>query len=56
MKNKNEPPTDYQLCISMLICGVVGSLIGFGTHGTLQSACLGAGIGALTPILLMLLS
>ena len=47
MANKNGP-TDSQFAMAMLVCGVIGALIGFGNTGTLQGACLGAGVGALS--------
>jgi hypothetical protein len=42
----NKSPTDASFVGALLICGVIGALIGFGTQGTLQGACLGVGIGA----------
>jgi hypothetical protein len=50
---KSSGPSDASIAIAMLIFGVVGGLIGFGTNGTLQGACLGAGIGALAALILI---
>lgn len=54
MANSNGP-SDASFAVAMLIFGVIGALIGFGTQGTLQGACLGAGVGALVPIVLLVL-
>jgi hypothetical protein len=51
----NTGPSDSSITVAMLIFGVVGGLIGFGVSGTFQGACLGAGIGALTPLALLML-
>jgi hypothetical protein len=52
---KETGPSDKSVVLAMLTCGIIGALIGFGMQCTLQGACLGAGIGALTPIGLMIL-
>jgi hypothetical protein len=56
MKNDDEALTDKQFGVAILVCGVIGALIGFGIYGTLQTACLGAGIGALTPLAVLIFS
>lgn len=52
----SKGPTDATFVLALLICGVIGAFIGFGTQGTLQGACLGVGIGALMPLVLLILS
>lgn len=52
----NKCSTEAGFAGALLICGVIGALIGFGTQGTLQGACLGAGVGALVPIALLVLA
>lgn len=41
---------------AMVIFGAIGALIGVGTQGNLQGACLGAGIGVCVPIFLLIIS
>lgn len=37
-----------------LIFGIAGGLIGFGCYGTVSAACLGAGIGLVSPFIVIL--
>jgi len=53
---KSNGPSDASFAVAMLMFGVIGALIGFGTQGTLQGACLGAGVGALVPVVLLIFS
>lgn len=41
---------------AIVMVSVIGALIGVGTQGNLQGACLGAGIGVCVPIFLLIIS
>lgn len=52
MASKDEKNGEAILFL-MLISAFIGGCISFGTHGTIQSAFLGIGIGAAVPLALL---
>ncbi len=52
--SKNEDQ-GKAIFVMMCVSAVIGALIGFGSEGTLQGTCLGAGIGAIVPVLFLTL-
>jgi hypothetical protein len=49
-------PTGWQILAASAFAAAVGTLIGFGTQGTLRAACLGAGVGAIAPVVVLALA
>lgn len=47
--------TNRELLGGMIVCGIIGGLIGFGINGNLQEASFGAGVGAIAFIALLIL-
>ena len=53
----SEPKTKADFSIDLreyIVLALTGGLIGFGWHGTLQAAALGAGIGLAAPLIVLI--